>query len=161
MPKKVTDAAIKEYLEALTNAPRRIAACTDGVDASRLSTPPAPGEWSMVEIMAHMRGCCEVWSYSIFAMITLDSPELAFIHPREWSKKLGYANLPFAENFQPYQIERQNLVRILSGLKFADWDRSARFSGKVNIHTIFDEVMRMAMHDLDHCNQIEAMFPQT
>jgi hypothetical protein len=92
-------------------------------------------------------------------MLTLDKPQLAYIHPREWTQKLGYAALSFADNFEAYRIGRANLLRILGGLSFEDWNRSATFIGKANVYTIFGETLRMAEHDLDHSQQLEAMFP--
>lgn len=160
MPKKVNAAQIQDYLQALTAAPQRIAACTAGLDEVRLALAPAPDAWSAVEILAHVRGCADVWSYSIYAMLFLDHPVLAFIHPRDWTKKQGYAALSFEENFRAYQIGRAHLVRILTGLTFEHWDRSGRFSGKANTYTVFGETMRMALHDADHCAQLEAMFPR-
>jgi hypothetical protein len=38
---------------------------------------------------------------------------------------------------------------------FADWNRSARFPGKVNTFTVFGETMRMVLHASDHWEQIE------
>ena len=156
--KKITEDQIRLHLRTLVEAPQRISACTRGLDEARLRMAPAPDEWSVVEIMAHVRGCAEVWSYSIYAMLVLDNPELTFFHPRDWSKKLGYASLPFAENFQAYKLGRDNLVRILDGLPFEAWGRSARFTGKTNPYTVFGETLRMARHELDHCQQLETMF---
>lgn len=158
MPQKITEAGIKEHLQTISEAPGRIAAATKGVDETRLRTPPAPGEWSAVQVLAHLKSSADVWAYSIYAMLTLDSPQLADIHPRAWAKIQKYETLPFAELFLAFEVEHKNLVRILRRLSFEDWGRTSTFIGKVNTFTIFSQTMRMAMHDLDHCQQIEAMF---
>jgi len=155
MPKKVTQAQITTYLQTLRETPQRIASLTAGLDESRLHAARAPGEWSVVDILAHLRGCADVWSYSIYAMLILDNPELAYIHPRAWAKKQDYATVRFAENFQAFAVGRQNLLRILAGLSFDEWDRSARFIGKANTYTVFGETMRMALHEFDHWQQLE------
>jgi hypothetical protein len=158
MPKDIiTEAKIAAHLQTLRQTPQRIAACTNGLDEQHLKTPPMPKEWSPVEILAHLRGCAEVWSYSIYAMLTLDNPELAHIHPRDWAKKLGYAELSFAENFEAFEAGRKGLLRVLEGLPFAAWERSTRFMGRVNTFTIFGETERMAGHEAVHCDQLEAM----
>lgn len=158
MPKKITEAGIKEYLQTLSKTPGRIAAATSGHDETRLRTPPTPGEWSAVQILAHLKSSADVWAYSIYAMLTLDNPQLADIHPRAWAKIQKYEKVTFAETLLAFEVERRNLLRILHGLSFEDWGRSSTFIGKVNTFTIFGQTMRMAMHDLDHCQQIEAMF---
>jgi DinB family protein len=158
MLKKVTEEQIKLYLQTLIDTPQLILKYTEGLDEARLKTPPASDEWSVVDILAHLRGCADVWSYSIYAMLTLDNPGLAFIHPRAWTKTQQHDKLSFAENFQAYQVGRDNLVRVRQGLSFEDWNRWARFIGKANVYTIFGETMRMALHEMDHWEQLEAMF---
>ncbi len=157
MPKKATQSQIDTYLHTLITTPSRIAAMTEWMDEAALRAQPAPGVWSALEHMAHLRACGEVWGHSIYMMIMLDEPELPFIHPREWMRKMGYARLTFAENYTAYAVERKNLIRMVSGLSFEDWDRTCRFTGKANTFTIFGEVLRMANHEIDHLPQIEAL----
>ena len=133
---------------------------SDRFSEEELSTAPSKKEWSAVQILAHLRAGTEVWSYSIYAMIMLDSPTLAFIHPRDWDKKMKYKKLTYAENLLAYKVNRINLLRILKGLSFADWGRTATFVGKANIQTIFNKVHTMASHDRDHRQQLETMFPE-
>lgn len=154
MPKKASEAQIALHLQTLGEMPEKIAALTAGMSEARLRTPPEPNEWSLVEILAHVRCGTDVWSYSIYAMLTLESPQLAHIHPREWAKLQRYETLSFAENLQAFTLARSNLLRILEGLAFAEWERSATFTGKVNTTNIFGEMYRMAMHEADHWQQI-------
>ena len=157
MPKKVTQTQIDSYMQTLSTTPGRIGEFTESLDDAALTTQPEPGVWSALEHMAHLRAAAELWTHSIYMMIMLDAPELAFVHPRQWMKKMGYTKLAFGENFAAYEIERRHLMRMLAGLSFEDWNRSCRFAGKVNTFTIFGEVMRMALHEIDHLPQIEAL----
>jgi hypothetical protein len=159
MPKKITEAAIQESLLTIRQGPERIRLATRHLDEKRLVTPLEPKAWSAVQILAHLRAGADVWSYSIYAMLTLDKPEMADIHPRDWDKMQGYGRLSFAENLEAFTIERRNLVRILESLSFDDWGREGRFLGKLNVHSIFSQSQRLALHELDHCQQLEAMFP--
>jgi hypothetical protein len=90
-------------------------------------------------------------------MLIIDDPELTFIHPREWAKMQRYETLSFAENLQAFDIERENLLRKLKTFPFETWARTTRFTGKVNTHTIFSQVDRIALHEAQHCDQLEAM----
>ena len=158
MPKKITDSGIKTHLQTLRDTPQRIATLIEGKTETDLRLASAPKEWSAVENLAHLRACADVWGYTIYAIYMLDTPQLAFIHPRDWTKKMGYTRLTFEENFLAFRVERKNLIRILEKLTFEEWGRSASFIGKANTQTIFSQTMRMALHELDHCNQLEAMF---
>ena len=74
MPETMTEAGIKQYLQALIDAPQRIAACISGLDEARLTTPPAPNEWSAAEIMEHVRGSAEARTRRIEKILALDTP---------------------------------------------------------------------------------------
>jgi hypothetical protein len=155
MPKVPTQALIDLYVQILIDAPHRILASVEGLNDAQLRTSPNPDEWSLVEIMAHVRGAAEIWTRSIFDMLKVNSPELTYVHPRTWIKNQGYAKLSFDENFQAYKADRDTLISVLQGLPFDQWNRSARFKGKVNTYTLFGEVVRMASHDDDHCRELE------
>lgn len=158
MPKAMTEAQIRTHLQTLTTTPPRIAACTHGIVESQLAAAPAPDAWSAVDILAHLRGCADVWSASIYTMLVLDNPELPYIHPRDWTAMQQYATLSFEENLRAFQIGRDNLVRVLAGLSPAQWERAARVQGKANTYTVAGETRRMALHELEHCQQLETMF---
>ena len=154
MPKRVTQAQIIEYLQILRESPHRIATVTAGIDESRLKKAP-PQEWSLLQIMAHLRASAEVWSTSIFTMLTVDNPQMDFIHPRKWDKKQGYGTLSFAENLMVFDLWRMTLLHTLEPLSFEAWGRTGRVIGKVNTFTVFGETMRMALHESDHWEQID------
>jgi hypothetical protein len=154
MVKKVNQAEIDLYLKTLAETPQKFLTWAESKNETDLRSA-ASGEWSFVEIVAHVRGCSEVWTYSIFAMLTVDDPVLAYIHPRAWTKMQGYETLSFAENYQAFKVGRDNLLRILNGLTFDGWNRAARFADKANVYTVFGETLRMARHEMDHCNQLE------
>ena len=155
MPKQASVAEIERHLSTLRESPVLIARLSGGLDEARLRQAPAPKEWSLVEVLAHVRSGAEVWSYSIYAMLTLEAPTLAHVHPRDWAKMQRYETLSFAENMQAFVVGRANLLRVLERLAFADWSRTARFTGKLNTTTIFGETLRMALHEADHWQQFE------
>jgi len=52
--------ATAELLAMLAAAPPRIAASAAGLAPAQLQTPPAPGEWSANEVLAHIRACADI-----------------------------------------------------------------------------------------------------
>ena len=67
----------EEILALLRDAPGRIADATSGVTAADLRTAPAPGEWSVVDILAHLRACGDVWGGPIAVILAEDRPRSA------------------------------------------------------------------------------------
>jgi uncharacterized damage-inducible protein DinB len=152
----VTEAGIAALLSLAAAAPQRLAASSAGLDDARLSQPPAPGEWSPVQILNHLRACEEVWMHSVYAMLAHDNPRLQEIHPRQWIKASSpYTSLAFAQGLQVFTLRREALLVMLRALSTTDWAREGRIDQKP--HTVYSHVRRMVEHENAHCEQIEAM----
>lgn len=150
-----TPAEIQHYLALLAATPQRIATCTGGVTDDRLHAAPAPKEWSVAEILAHLRGCEDVWSFSIYAMLLEDDLTLPILHPRKWTKIMRYAELDFRRSLQAFSLKREELLTVLRNLPEKAWDRTA-IIGR-NAHSVFSQARRMALHEDEHCTQIETI----
>ncbi|MBI3244145.1 MAG: DinB family protein [Chloroflexi bacterium] len=156
MPRlKITSAEIQKHLSLLAETPRRIAASTTGLAELRLKTSPGDKKWSVVELLAHLRACDDLWSHSIYAMLTQDSPMLPLLDERRWAKTTRYASLEFQQSFQAFALKRGELLRVLADLPEAVWARTASIEGRT--HSVFSQARRMALHEHEHCQQIEAL----
>ena len=153
---EVTEAAIAECIALAEAAPRRLAASTAGLDDVRLSQPLAPGEWSALEILNHLRACEEVWMHSVQAMLAHENPNLQEIHPRQWIKtRSPYTAQSFASGLQTFTLRREALLITLKALSWTDWARECRLDRKT--HTVYSHVRRMVQHENTHCDQIDAL----
>ena len=151
----VTEAGITELIVLAEATPRRIAASSAGLDNIRLTQPPAPGEWSALEILNHLRACEEVWMHSVHAMLAHERPRLQEIHPRQWIKVANpYLSQSFALGLQVFTLRREALLITLRTLTASDWAREARIDQKT--HTVYSHVRRMVQHENGHCGEIEA-----
>jgi hypothetical protein len=88
-------------------------------------------------------------------MLAENEPEFSDINEWKWAKVTRYAEVPFAESFQAFSLQRANLLRVLKGLPFEAWERSAIIFGRK--HTVFTQTRRMAKHEGEHCEQIETL----
>jgi hypothetical protein len=159
MPRlKITSSEIEKYLTLLEETPKRIELSLAGLDASRLSLAPGLRQWSGVEILAHLRACEDLWSYSIYAMLAETQPILALLDERRWAKTTGYASLDFQTSFEIFKLKRAELLRVLRNLSEESWSRSATIEGRS--HTVFSQARRMALHEQEHCSHIEALYSQ-
>jgi uncharacterized damage-inducible protein DinB len=150
----VTEAGIAEHIALAEATPRRLAALSAGLDEAQLSQPLAPGEWSMLAILNHLRACEEVWMHSLQAMLAHDNPHLQEIHPRQWIKIANpYTTQSFAHSLRIFTLRRDALLITLRTLSAADWTREGRIDRKT--HTIYSHVRRMVLHENSHCDQIK------
>jgi hypothetical protein len=144
---------IEMLMAILKKTPMQMARHTEGLNQERLGRAPAAGEWSVIEVLAHLQACQEVWSYTIYAMLAFDQPTLALIHPRKWARIAGYERLSFHKCLQAFTLRREALLEALNRLDPTGWERQARIGNRV--HSIFSQARRMALHEAGHCEQIE------
>lgn len=151
-----TQQEINQLMVSLGETLERIKETTAGQSPAVLNRVPGSKEWSAVDILAHLRACADLWTYSIYAMLSIDHPELQEIHPRQWQRVLGYANLDFYKSYEAFHIQRQQLLSILKTLPVDGWQRSALIGSRK--HTIYSQARRLDQHEQNHCQQIERLF---
>ena len=152
---KASPSEIEKYLGIISETPQRIQRAVKGLDEARLQFKGDGKSWSANDILAHLRSCADLWTHSVYAMLAEREPEFSDVDERKWAKVTRYAELPFAESFQAFSLQRENLLRVLKGLSFESWERSATIFGRR--HTVFTQIRRMAKHELEHVEQIESL----
>lgn len=154
MPRlKPTAKEIELHLAQLVDTPPSIQAFVAGLSADDLRWSPGKKDWSVVEILAHLRACADVWSYSIYAMLAENQPTLPLLDERRWAKSLGYAALSFETSFNTFVSQREDLLRTLRAIDGEIWERTANIEGRN--HSVFSQSRRMALHEVEHLNQFQ------
>ena len=156
---KIAPDEIKAVLKVLATTPRRIAAASQVFENARLHFKPDEATWSANELLAHLRACADVWGKSMLMMLAQDQPTLRYVSPRTWIRKTDYLELEFGVSLQAFTRQRQELVKSLKVLEIKDWSRSATFTAttKGRQQTVFSYARRMANHENEHCEQLEAL----
>jgi hypothetical protein len=156
MPRlKFKPVEVEEFLALLEENLQCLQTCMGDLDEARQYTPLRAGEWSAAEVLGHLRACAEVWSTSIYTMLVQENPSLPDIHPRRWMKVRGYEILGFRTSFKAFVLQRNELQLVLRRLPDTDWGRTAQIGERT--HSIFSQVRRMALHEAEHCRQLEKL----
>ncbi|HLO13214.1 MAG TPA: DinB family protein [Anaerolineales bacterium] len=156
---KATRTEIEKYLKSLEETPRSILNVTKGIDDKLLQVKSDRNSWAMNDILAHLRSCADVWTYSIYAMLAENELVLPDINERKWAKVTGYADVPFRTSLQAFTLQRENLLFVLKTLPFESWEKSAVIFERK--HTIFTQVRRMAKHEKEHCEQMRSLLSRS
>jgi len=151
----VTPTEIKRVLDLLVETPRRIRSASGSLANARLHSHSDEPAWSANDILAHLRSCADVWGKTIHAMLAKDNPTLPYVSPRSWIRKTDYPELAFRASFQAFAQQRDELLNTLKSLGIEEWSRAALIKGRE--HTVFSQARRMALHETEHCQQIEAL----
>lgn len=151
---RATPSGINAVLSLLAETPGQLTSLIAEFDETHLYTPSGQKTWSVSEILAHLRACADVWTFSIYAMLTEENPILPDINERKWAKVTAYARLPIALSLQAYTFQREELLRVLRPLPKDGWERSALTTLDEQNYTVFTQARRMALHEQNHAQQI-------
>jgi DinB family protein len=147
---------IEQVLELLTQHPQRIAEFTAELTQGQLHIAPKPGEWSINEVLAHLRSCADMWGNAIETIIAQDKPTIRAINPRTWIEQTNYPKQNFSTSFRAFTKQRTDLLAALEKLPQKSWSRSAIITGagKPLERTVFFYAHWLATHERTHVKQI-------
>ena len=149
---------IEQVFAILPETPRRLAAAAEGLAPAQLRAAPAAGEWSMVDLLAHLRSCADVWGDCIATMLAEDGPTIRAVNPRAHVRGTGYPDLDFRPSLAAFTRQRAELLGILEALGPAEWERTATVTGAGAPleRTVWFYAEWLARHERTHRRQIDA-----
>jgi FMN phosphatase YigB (HAD superfamily) len=144
----------ESILSLLTAAPASISSLLEDMPASSWTVRPAPGEWSLTEVVCHLRDSeLELNQPRLQKVMMEDEPFLAAQRTNDWAEERHYRKQDGCLAFQDYLKARLATLNTLNGLSDADWSRKARHS--IFGPTTMQELASfMATHDRIHIQQI-------
>lgn len=147
---------IAQIVTMLAAAPAHIAEHVLGLTEAQLSEAPAPGEWSALEVLAHLRACADVWGDCIVTIIQHDAPTIRAVNPRTWIERTDYREQAFRPSLQAFAVQRAELLAVLESLEPERWSRPATVvgAGTPLQRTVQTYAQWMARHERPHLKQI-------
>lgn len=118
---------------------------------------PAPGEWSLVEVICHLRDVeREVHQRRFAAILAAEMPFLPGVSSNEWAEPRAYRLQDGPQAAADFCAARMETVALLRGLDEAGWERQGRhaFFGPTSIRELVNLVVK---HDEVHRAQIAAL----
>ncbi len=91
-----TPLRIDQVLAALEEQPKAIAALTAGLPRARLHRSSSRSEWSLNDVLAHLRSCADMWGKYMATIIAEDRPTIRAMNPTTWIQSTNNPGLEFA-----------------------------------------------------------------
>ncbi len=145
-------------LSLLDQTPTKLSELTQDFDEAELTRRAKPEEWSIIEVLAHLRASADIrGEQRILNMLHYDEPRLVTDSPRNWSLAVEYAGVPFCESLVAFSEQRKCLLDRLRALPSENWQRGATLTGvrPVRRETVHSEADALIRHELRHLQQIK------
>jgi hypothetical protein len=126
----------------------------EGIPADLMDRRPGPDEWSVSEILVHMRNVVMLL-YGLRLRQLLYEEEATFANYEEDYHLLSASRpqLPAAEIMEMILIDHQQTVRLLSTLPEEAWQREGRHP-EYGLMSVEFLARRIALHATEHVQQI-------
>jgi hypothetical protein len=147
-----------QILAILQETPSLLAKLTSSLAPAQLHTVPSAEEWSVNEVLAHLRACADVWgSYYIMTILAQDNPTIKARNPRTWIKNTNYLEQDFQSSLRAFTKQRKKFLTLLESLPPKDWARTNMLigAGKPFQQTLLSHADGLARHERAHLKQIE------
>jgi len=142
-------------LAILRSTPAALNHFTTGLPADAWNARTRAGEWSLGEILCHLRDVeAEVNLPRLRKVLQEDNPFIAGQDTDRWAQERGYIHQDGARALQRFSATRQRLIKSLEKLEPQEWQRSARHTifGPTRLHELMEIV---AGHDRLHVRQAQ------
>jgi hypothetical protein len=145
---------VNDPLKLQAAAPAKLARLLKGVTPTRARKRPAPGKWSIAEIVAHIADTELVVGYRLRAILGAPGGPIIGFDQDVWAAALRYDKRDPRKSFEQYRSLRAANLAVLKSLAPEQWKHHGMHNerGPETVETI---ARMTAGHDLNHFQQIE------
>jgi hypothetical protein len=147
-----------EILKAMRAGPLILERLVRSLEDDVLRARPAPGEWAIVEVVAHLADTEERALGRTRAMLAADRPELPGYNPDALAQERNYLGMDLAAELARFAQLRAEQADLLAGLTDEGWQRAGLHS-EHGLITVQQLAAHTAGEDADHFAQIARMIP--
>ena len=144
----------KDPLKLMQQTPQKIARRVKRASAKKLTKAPAPGKWSVREILAHLADTELTLGYRLRKIAEEDGIILQGFDQDVWARNGAYKKADIKQALASYLAVRAMTLHFLKAQPKEVWQRHGKHTqfGRLGFETV---VRQLAGHDLNHLAQIE------
>lgn len=147
------------FIAVMTSTPAVVSGLLKQVSGPNLTRRPISNEWSLTEIICHLRDTeAEVNLPRLHMLLELDEPFIPARVTAEWAEERNYNAQDVFQALADFTSTRMQMVEVLRGLT-VEWQRKARHAifGPTDLQEL---VKFMTEHDKLHIRQIWSTLEQ-
>ena len=144
---------IEELLERFRRGPELVAVAMIGAAGSEIDYVPAPGAWSVRQIMAHLADSEMVGADRFRRVIAEDTPTIMAYDQDAWAARLDYARRKPSQSMETFRRTRAENHALLKELPESAFARTGNHSERGKL-TLLDLLRTYALHAEAHARQL-------
>jgi hypothetical protein len=141
-------------LDVLDTTPREVTTRAFALSKVQLSTPEAPGKWSIGDVLRHLADSEIVWGWRLRMALAHDRPPITGYDQDLWAERLHYREADPPQSLAEFAVIRRGNVWLLRHATEADLQRVAIHAERGE-ETVAHMMRMYAGHDLLHLRQID------
>jgi len=143
-------------LPLLRTGPAKIARAAAGLRKSQLRRRPAPGKWSIAEILGHLADTEYVYGYRCRMALSESGRPVQAYNQAIWTKALRHQKRSAARMLALIQTMRRANLELVESVPRREWKRYGLHPERGR-ETVRRTLELVAGHDLNHLDQIRAI----
>jgi len=146
----------QDPLRIQQTTPKKLSALLRGKTKKQLTRRPAPGKWSIAEIIAHLADAEIAISWRLRQILSSSGISLQAYDQDAWASTLDYAHRDPRQSLETYRVLRDANLRLLKSIPKSLWDNYGVHQERGN-ETIAHMMRLTAGHDVNHLRQVESI----
>lgn len=144
----------KHAMDVISKTPGALQALVMKTDSAKLTRQPAPGKWSVREILSHLADCELVFGFRLRQAAAEDNPTIQPFDQDKWAPT--YSKMDASQALSTFSALRDWNVAFIRALGPAALSRKTTHPerGEMTFQTILET---MGGHDINHLKQVEAL----
>lgn len=146
-------------LERFRRGPELVAVAITGAAGAELDFSPAPGKWSIRQVLCHLADSELVAAVRFRMVIAEDDPVLSSYNQDLWAARLDYARRKISQALDTFRRTRSENYELLRSLPPDAFSRTATHAERGPL-TLLDLVRIYAEHTQNHVRQLQSIREQ-
>lgn len=143
-----------EPLKVEAGTAKKLERLIKGVPASKLRKRPAPGKWSVAEILAHLADSEVVRGWRMRQILGAPGTPIQAYDQDTWAAAGHYEKRDARKSLEHFRAAREANLMLLKSLRPEQWKHHGMHAER-GVETIEQIVHLNAGHDINHTRQIE------
>ena len=145
-----------DLLERFRRGPELLAVVLTGVFGDEEDFIPAPGKWSVRQVIAHIADSEMVGAHRFRQIIAEENPTLVAYDQEAWARNLDYARRKPKQSLESFRRLRAESYDLLKELPEAAFGRTGNHTERGSL-TLRDYLGLLVQHTESHARQMQAI----